>query len=277
MRIIVIFFLLVAINIASGQQKSISKINFDIDKDLLLIHYDCKTDVDDLHSVAAFATLLSRAEYNTINYHAIAGTYGMQDGLYVPPNSLFELSFGQQWSDAHNAYDDALIEVVKLSIKTLRSDGIIWISEAGQSDFTFDLIKRLEMAIPNLDTSRIHVVQHSNWNEKVTTPEKLAYVKSAATYHKIPDGNSVQNGTPGFQSKDVIPWSESITNKHLLQVWELAIKLSNKYNGNENRYLNKVIAEGGLDFSDFAEICWILNIAEIEDVEGYFKFIAEEN
>ncbi|MDD2590891.1 MAG: hypothetical protein PHD59_08980 [Fermentimonas sp.] len=32
---------------------------FNIKEDLLLVQFDCKTDVDDLHTVAAFATLLS--------------------------------------------------------------------------------------------------------------------------------------------------------------------------------------------------------------------------
>jgi len=52
--------------------------NFDIGKDLLLAHFDCKTDVDDLQSAAALVTLLSESEYSQINYHAVAGAYGIQ-------------------------------------------------------------------------------------------------------------------------------------------------------------------------------------------------------
>ena len=37
--------------------------NFNIEKDLLLVQYDCKTDVDDLHSVAAFITLMSDPDF----------------------------------------------------------------------------------------------------------------------------------------------------------------------------------------------------------------------
>jgi hypothetical protein len=47
---------------------------FNLKKDLLLAQYDCKTDVDDLHSVAAFATILANPEFSGINYHAVAGT-----------------------------------------------------------------------------------------------------------------------------------------------------------------------------------------------------------
>ena len=75
--------------------------NFNIEKDLLLVNYDCKTDVDDLHSVAAFITLMSAPAFKKVNYHAVAGTYGIQEGLYVPPNDLFRLAFGDNWTDAH--------------------------------------------------------------------------------------------------------------------------------------------------------------------------------
>ena len=39
---------------------SLKAARFDIDKDLLLIQFDCKTDVDDLHTAAALVTLLTR-------------------------------------------------------------------------------------------------------------------------------------------------------------------------------------------------------------------------
>ena len=41
-------------------------IRFDITKDLLLVHFDCKTDVDDVQSMAAFATLLSSSDYKIL-------------------------------------------------------------------------------------------------------------------------------------------------------------------------------------------------------------------
>jgi len=260
-----------------GQENWVSTATFNLEKDLLVIQYDCKTDVDDLHSVAAFATLLSRSEYQNLNYHAVAGTYGMQNGLYVPPNELFALAFGKQWSDAHNSYEVALKTIVQLAIKTLNSNGSIWIAEAGQSDFTFDVVKALQLELPNFDNKRIHVVQHSDWNEEVTTPEKLDFVKSSINYHKIPDGNATQNGTPGFRSETLVPWSDSIKEEHLSKVWKLAIKLGNQYNGKDNRYLNQAIEKGGLDFSDFSEVCWILGLTDIEDANAYFEFISEKD
>src|SRR5665647_3312304 len=90
--------------------------SFNIEKDLLLVQFDCKTDVDDLQTVAALATLLSGSKYSKIHYHAVAGTYGTQEGLYVPPNALFQLAFGDNWTDAHENLQDA-VDQVKIIIK----------------------------------------------------------------------------------------------------------------------------------------------------------------
>src|SRR5665647_2705765 len=124
--------------------------SFNIEKDLLLVQFDCKTDVDDLHTVAALATLLSDSRFSKIHYHAVAGTYGIQEGLYVPPNALFQLAFGDNWTDANENLKDA-VEQVKVIIKsTLTDQGDIWIAEAGQSDFTAALIKAIPVSYTHL-------------------------------------------------------------------------------------------------------------------------------
>ncbi|MBT8293350.1 MAG: hypothetical protein KJN70_08750, partial [Eudoraea sp.] len=231
--------------------------NFNIDKDLLLVQYDCKTDVDDLHSVAAFITLMSHSNFKKVNYHAVAGTYGIQEGLYVPPNDLFKLAFGDNWTDAHKNLESAVARVKELAKKTLANKGDIWIADAGQSDFSAELVKALQADFPELNISqRIHVVQHSDWNEEVTAPENLDFVKKNTTYHKIPDGNAVGNGTPGFRTPDYTNWKDKIKDPKLVSIWQLAIVLGNKYNGKEGRYNNEAIAAGGMDFSDLSEVCW---------------------
>ena len=103
------------------------EIRFDGGRDLLLAQFDCKTDVDDLHTVAAFATLLAHPDYKDIEYHAVAGTYGIQDGLYVPPEELFQLAFDEtDWSDAHNHPEKAQQEVLRKVNTTLFNGGQIW-------------------------------------------------------------------------------------------------------------------------------------------------------
>jgi hypothetical protein len=250
--------------------------NFNIDKDLLLVQFDCKTDVDDLHTVAAFATLVSNQRFSKINYHAVAGTYGTQGGLYVPPNDLFQLAFGDNWTDAHNNMKGAVEKVKSLVIKTLIQDGDLWIADAGQSDFSAELVNAIQKELPNIETSkRIHVIQHAEWNEEVTTPEKLDFVKGNTDYIKIPDGNAVGNGTPGLRSAKFTQWDNVISNPELIEIWQLAVDLANHYNGKEARYNNEAILAGGLDFSDLSEVCWILGFQDIKDIEHFFSLFSK--
>jgi len=248
--------------------------SFNIEKDLLLVQFDCKTDVDDLHTVAALATLLSVPEFSKIHYHAVAGTYGIQEGLYVPPNDLFQLAFGDNWTNAHENFNNA-VEQVKVIIKaTLANHGDIWIADAGQSDFTASLIKTIQSDLPEVIISqRIHVVQHSDWNEEVTAPKNLQFVKENADYQKIPDGNEEGNGTPGFRSPEFThtQLKSKISDPKLTAIWKLAFDISQEYNGKEGRYNNEAIAAGGLDFSDLAEVCWILGLENIKDTEHFFR------
>lgn len=253
----------------------VKKKSFHVKKDLLLVQFDCKTDVDDLHTIAAFATLLSNSKFSKIKYHAVAGTYGIQKGLYVPSNDLFQLSFGNNWTDADKNFKEAIQKVKAIALKTLTKKGDIWIAEAGQSDFTAALIKAIQLEVPHLNiTKRIHVVQHSNWNEKQTSKEHLQFVKEHTDYQKIADGNEVGNGTPGFKDANYTQWKDKIKNSKLTKIWQLATDLSNTYNGKEGRYNNKAISSGGMDFSDLAEVCWILGVQDIKNTEQFFNMYA---
>ena len=249
---------------------------FNISKDLLLLHYDFKTDVDDLHSVAAFGTLHAIPKFSAIQYHAVAGAYGMQEGKYVPPNELCKMTFGENWSDAHNNFEKALNEVREIAIKTLAGKGDIWIADGGQSDFSAALVKTIVTENPELDIDdRIHIIQHADWNEEVTTPAKLAYVKEHTVYHKIPDGNAPGNGTPGFRFPEKIDLKNYITDPKLLSVWEKATSIANQYNGKDGRYLNEAIQKGGLDFSDFSEVCWILGLTDLKNSTDFFEYYSK--
>ncbi|MCG2459577.1 hypothetical protein K8352_02310 [Flavobacteriaceae bacterium F89] len=250
--------------------------DFNKEKDLLLVQMDCKTDVDDLQTAAALATLMSDSKFSKINYHAVAGTYGTQEGLYVPPNALFQLAFGDNWTDAHKNFKDAVRHVKNIVEATLANQGDIWIAEAGQSDFTAALVIAIQTDFPEINTSeRIHVVQHSDWNEKTTAPKKLKFVKANTDYNKIADGNEVGNGTPGFRSPEYNQWHSKIENPKLIDIWQLAIDLSNRYNGKEGRYNNEAVSAGGLDFSDLSEVCWILGLQDIRDTEQFFNLYAK--
>ena len=245
---------------------------FDVQKDLLLAHYDCKTDVDDLHSIAAFRSLLSLSAFKDLNFHVVTGAYGTQEGLYVPPESLLDKAF-QRWSDAHTDFDKALNETYTKALATLDNKGSIWIAEAGQSNFSAALVELIRNKHPKIDTKNlIHIVQHSNWNEEVTSEKARNYVRKHTTYHKIPDGNALDNGSPGFRSNQKIALNLFL-NEELQKIWSEAIDLGNTYNGIDGRYYNESIAKGGLDFSDTSEICYILNLTEIEDSISFFEYL----
>ena len=249
---------------------------FDPSRDLFLAHFDSKTDVDDLHSIAGVATVLADPRFAKVNFQAVAGADGVQDGLYVPSNELFELAFGSQWSDAHNAYDEALQQVFGKVERTLKQGGSIWIAEAGQSDFSADLAKRVLQYLPGVDLrEHFHIVQHSNWNEEVTDAEDLQFVQTHTAYQKIPDGNGFNNGTPGFRDPNWIDWKSYIKDARLTEIWEMALEIANRYNAAEGRYLNTAIQEGGMDFSDVVETCWIFGFEALPDAEAFFKEFAQ--
>ena len=249
------------------------KAAFNMDKDLLLVQLDSKTDIDDLHTAASFATLLAHQDYKDLNYLAVAGTYGIQEGLYVPPNELMPMVFHENWVDAHADWDKSVNQVLLEAEKYIDNGGSIWIAEAGQSDFTADWVLKLVEKQPTLNIKeKVHVVQHSDWNESVTEPTKLKYTQTITDYHRIADGNEVGNGTPGLKSDGKVDWESKLNDDHLTKVWNTAIRLADEYNGKDDRYLNKSVDEGGLDFSDLSEVCYILNLMDIKDADEFFTY-----
>ena len=243
---------------------------FDSQHDLLLFNFDLKTDVDDLHTVAALNLILNNEKYRPHNYIALHGTYGLQAGLFVPAKALFRHTFGSHWVDIHGNRDKAFATVLTAMHKTLSNQGRIWIAEAGQSDISAALISSYRTRYGALGKSQIVIVQHSQWNEDETSQEALALVKQHATYIKIPDGNAADNGTPGFNDPTFAVNKLEQPGQLSRQTWQLANQLSRQYNGKNERYLNQTIADGGADFSDLAEVIWILQIAEVDTVAAFF-------
>lgn len=271
-KAILILLSVIYMSLACSADNTAKVGRFNVEKDILLVQLDCKTDVDDIHTAAALATMMYNSEFSNINYHVVTGTYGIQGGEYVPPNSLLELAFENNWTDAHENFDDALKQTKVLVKATLENGGDIWIAEAGQSDFSAELIKAIQSDLNDINTTqRIHIVQHSDWNEENTSPINLAFVKENADYNRIPDGNAVGNGSPGFLSHEYTEWRSKIKDPKLLEIWQHSIDVANKYNGKEGRYNNPAIADGGLDFSDLAEVCWIFGLEDIKDVEHFFN------
>ena len=253
---------------------------FDMKKDLLLLNFDLKTDVDDVHTIAALDLILKSNAFKKLNYYAISGTYGMQSGGYVPANDLFNLVFKHNWTDAHNYRQTSINKTIKKINNTLSLGGNIWMAEAGQSDFTQEILEALSEYNILFTKDQIIVVQHADWNEQETSVNALNYVKQKTTYIRITDGNKTGNGTPGFNNQAYS--TQALENKNLLssKTWILANEISTKYNGINGRYNNKAISGGGADFSDLVEITYILDIKNTPTVAAFFstfnKTIAEK-
>jgi hypothetical protein len=249
---------------------------FNKHSDIILAHYDCKTDADDIHSAAALATLFLSNAYVSVEYHTVIGTYGIQDGEYINVPQYFEDLFPDNFSDAHNDFDNALTTASSKASRILENDGDVWIAEGGQSDFSYHIVKLLEKQYSkSLLRQRIHIIQHSEWNEKNTTQPFLEYLKTNIDYISIPDGNIQGNGSPGFNSAKYEDIVESINHQKVKEIWVKSIKTAKVYNGQGNRYLNPTMKDNGLDFSDFSEICYILSLEELDNIDQYFKYINE--
>lgn len=244
---------------------------FDPNKDILFAHFDSKPDVDDLHAVAALGTMLKHPRFACVRYRAIAGAIGTQGGAFIPAARLFNLAFGKIWRDANADWKGAIKSELKHARTTLKAGGDIWIMEAGQSDFSAELIRNLAT-----DKARIHVVQHSSWNEGATTPAALAYVQANSDYIKIADGNAVGNGTPGFNTNDGGAWPLLLGNRRVGPLWREARRLSDLHNP-KSAYINPSITAGGFDFSDAAEAAWIFGMEDMYDTSAFFQiFIATD-
>jgi hypothetical protein len=263
-NVILTFVTLLSLNSYSADLK------FNADKDLLLLNFDLKTDVDDVHTIAALDLILQSNEFKNINYYAVSGTYGIQAGLYVPADTLFNIVFKNNWTDAHMHKQNSINNTVKHISKTLSTNGKVWIAEAGQSDFTQELLIALdEFGIP-FSKDNIMVVQHSTWNEKETSVDALNFVKAKTTYIKVEDGNKENNGSPGFNN-ETYPVKNLENEKFISsEAWTEANKISSQYNGVNGRYNNKAISNGGADFSDLVEITSILNIKDTSNVKDFF-------
>lgn len=242
-------------------------------RDLLVVNYDIKPDVDDIHSAAAFATLTKRFP-GCFDYMVVAGTYGMQDGKIAPFSSLFNMAFGDRWLNAHDHRAPSAQAVAKRMIATLRAGGDVWIAEGGQSDFTSDVLNQVaaKKRVAPLLKQRVHVVQHSDWNEKTTTPAKLAHVKSATDYRRIADGNAPNNGTPDFAVDDPSWWPRLKRDLLVGAIWTEAQRLADEANP-VAVYVNPDVAKGGLDFSDTVEVAYIFGFEGMADHAAYLGWL----
>ena len=246
---------------------------FNAQTDLFVAHFDSKPDVDDLHAIAAVGSLLKQPTFACVDAVAVAGAYGVQGGEFIPSPALFDLAFGENWLDGHSDRSGTIARQAQLFTQTLEADGHVWIMIAGQADIAADAVKAAKQARPDLPyLTHIHLVQHSDWNESVTDPVKLAFVKSNTDYQKIADGNALGNGTPGYTSDSALYWEPVLADSTIGPLWRMAKTLADDRNPT-SAYVNPSVAAGGFDFSDTAEMTHVFGLQRLNDVSDFFDFV----
>ncbi len=224
----------------------------DVENDLLSLHYDHAPDRDDGHSAAADRTILQTLYGQPwLKQHVlpVSGAYGenrnhfredsdaVMDAVWKPITN---------WIAADRDWDQAVKAVAVRWMKVLRAGGDVWVKEGGQSDLTADVVRHLRDAWSDLDTTkRIHVVQHSNWNENKTTDDDLAYVKEHTDYIRISDANRYLNDRDGDRAFE----SAALKHREFGPGWKAAFE----YYDPRHR----------LDFSDTGELLHIVGLGEM--------------
>ncbi|VGO22463.1 hypothetical protein SCARR_04546 [Pontiella sulfatireligans] len=246
--------------------------SFDKAKDIFLPQFDSNHDPDDIHSIAALGCMLVHDDYQGINYFAVHGAYGEQNiGNFIESPQLFHLVFGaenEKWVNAspqNPSWNGAVAKIAAKVKPVLLAGGKAWVAEAGQSDITADWVRALIAdGIPAASIkTNVVVVQHSNWNEDMTTDADLAYVKSMCAYQTINDGNGTSTArdpsapaTPAYRSTSTAFQPAALTsqNKKAKAYWQEA-----EWVINDEGYFpdHSSISTGGVDFSDVVESHWI--------------------
>lgn len=249
---------------------------FDPSRDVFAPHFDSKPDVDDLHTIAAVGSLLKQDVFACVDTVAVAGAYGLQGGEYIHSPELFELAFGDRWLDGHNDREGTVAAQAKQYVDTLTDGGAVWIMIAGQADIAADALAAATELAPDLPyKTRLHMIQHSEWNESVTAPDKLAFVQQMSDYEEIADGNARGNGTPGYTTGNGELWPRVLADPEIGAIWKEAKRLADEKNPGA-AYVNPSVAAGGFDFSDTSEMAHIFGLNVLDNVPLFFDYVLQD-
>lgn len=252
-----ISILLLGLLLASCGNPHQSQIDFNPEADLLSLHYDHAPDRDDGHSAVADRVILQeRFGTDWIKEHVlpVSGAYGENRDQFQPESDVVMDTVWNDtggWVAADQDWEKAVNTLYNEWVAAIRDGGAVWVKEGGQSDLTADVIRKIKEQNPDIDTiQKIHVVQHSDWNEDQTTDEDLAYVKKESGYIRISDANAYFNdrdGNPSFAER-------ASADETYGPMWSAAFE-----------YLDP---SQRVDFSDTGELLAILGIDRL-DVESF--------
>ncbi len=236
--------------------------SFDRQRDLIAIHFDHAPDRDDGHaSVAA----LMMTEKLSLNVQVVGGTYGVysRDRYDAESESVMNAVWGSDWLNAHSNHQGAVNAAVNRWTATLAAGGSVWVAEGGPSDFTAEVVQRINQLHSEFDTSRrIRVIQHSVWNEDHSLASALDYTRANTRYVRIEDGNN-PNATADlrFESHNNGSFVSRAQSSRYSAEWTSAF-----------RYLSP---SEKLDFSDTVELLHIVGlgtnvVADVNQFGDYF-------
>jgi hypothetical protein len=258
--------------------------------DLLSIHYDSAPDPDDIHASAAGACVVQTYSLGS-RIMVAGGAYGLRvwsNGStpggtrwsnYNPGvENVLNQAYGSSWFKVRGNTDGSFNHIVEFATRwkqTLDTGADVWVAEGGPSDFTYLVARYLEnnLGATAEQLGRVHVVQHSEWNDQNTDPSNLAWVKANLSYVRIDNGNlnaaQGQGGTADFRSNaatgDIQPWANS-------NFWGQAV--SGQCGALWQQARNAFSDPALVDFSDTVELLYILNISQgqgqvVEDIEDF--------
>ncbi|AXT49578.1 T9SS C-terminal target domain-containing protein [Aquimarina sp. BL5] len=260
--------------------------SFNKNKDILIACFDIKPDPDDIHAVAALGSMLVHPDLSGVNYFAVAGAYGSQGGSYLQSNSLFNLAFGNNWTDAHSNRSAAIAAITSKVTPILQNGGKVWVQEGGQSDVTADWLMPLINANNGINSTttknNVILVQHDDgFNEGQANQSKLNNVKANTRYFLLDDGNAGWTdswgdhgpwSTPMYRnrSNSFVDNAKNSPNTVAKNLWTEADRLFNSYFPNGFPHDWSFFFTDGVDYSDCVENWWIFEIGTNADTHAKF-------
>ncbi len=261
---------------------NVDRPTFDKKKDLLLAQFDSKPDPDDIHAQAALGSMMLNPDLKGVKVYGVSGAIGEQGGEFIDSSELFDAIFSKKWTAANEDWDGAVEDIVNVVLPILKKGGKVWVQEAGQSNITADWVAELLKSVDAAQVkSSVIVVQHSNWNEKETNDDDLAYVKKMTSYFSIDDGNAKPSEewgdrgnytTPAYRAKEAkwIAMAKESSNKKARKLWIIADNILDTYFPDGFSHEWSYIHFDGVDYSDCCENWWILEIGERADSHEKF-------
>ncbi len=263
----------------------------DKSKDAVFFFFDNKPDADDIQSQAGVGTMLRDPRFRGLNYWGVLGTTGQQRSAFLNSNTVMDLCLGAgNWVLSHpitsgptgsprgtSQWNNALNQTQSRALSVLNGGGDIFIVEAGQSDFSADLVRRIKQRNGSINTKqRVHIYQHSTlpaFNERQTREADLNYVMNNTDYTRVPNGNSGGNGSPQLTSRSGAQFNKAISlGAGAGACWREARRVANANNfGGNGHYENPSIEAGGFDFSDVVEFTYFTGFNSLRNVNDFFN------